>query len=99
MARSSRSSLKGLIALNAVLLAVLASVSLAPSVVAQARNRSSFTMVAGNVNGQVQPVVYVVDEGTAELVGISWDENKKQLVGMGYRNLSADATEASRARN
>lgn len=99
MPRKSRSSLTGLIALNAALLAALGFVALAPKVTAQNRARSSFTMVAGNVKGQVPPVVYIVDESTAELVGVSWDESRKQLVGMGYRNLTTDATEVARVRN
>jgi hypothetical protein len=96
--RKSR-PLTGLLALNAVLLAVLAVVSLAPRVQASAAPRSTFTMVAGSVKGQTMPVVYIVDETAMELVGISWDEQQKTMNGMGYRNLANDMNEIARVRN
>jgi hypothetical protein len=96
-----RRPLVGLLALNAVLLGVLATVSLAPRVQANpnALGRSSYTMVAGTVKGQTMPILYVVDESSQELVGISWDEQAKNLVGMGYRNIATDSAEVGRARN
>ncbi len=99
--RTRHRPLVGLLALNAVLLGVLATVTLAPRVQANpnALGRSSYTMVAGTVKGQAMPILFIVDEGAQELVGVSWDEQGKNLVGMGYRNLAADSAEVGRARN
>lgn len=98
--RTHRRPLVGLLALNAVLLGVLATVSLAPRVQATVSGpRTTYTMVAGGAKGQLMPVLYVIDEGSLELVGVSWDEQRKTLVGMGYRSLTSDATEITRVRN
>jgi hypothetical protein len=87
------------IALNAILLGGIALVGLAPGSDAQAVRRSTYTMVSGTVNGQVNPVLYLVDEGSLELVAISWDDQTKSFTGMGYRNLAADAADLGRNRN
>jgi hypothetical protein len=55
-------------------------------------------MVGGTVNGIVQGVVYIADETTNEVVAVSWYENQKRLVGMGYRNMTADALQAAKNR-
>jgi hypothetical protein len=55
-------------------------------------------MVGGSVNGIVQGVVYITDETTNEVVAISWYENTKRLVGLGYRNMTADAVQAAKTR-
>jgi hypothetical protein len=97
--RKSRQSVAGLIALNAVLLGGLAFVTFSSNSLAQARSRSSYSMVAGTIKGQEPPVLYIVDETAQELVGLTWDDNKKQLVGMGFRNLAADVADIGRTRN
>ena len=76
----------------------LAAVTLMPSASAQLRPRSTYTMVGGSVNGIVQGVVYITDETTNEVVAISWYENTKRLVGLGYRNMTADAVQAAKTR-
>lgn len=88
-----RKSLFPLIALNACLLAALTAVTLMPSAFAQTRARSSYTMPL-----TVQGVVYICDETTNEVVAVSWYENQKRLVGLGYRNMTADAAQAGRTR-
>ena len=95
----SRTSLRPLIFLNAGLLAALAAVTLMPSASAQLRPRSTYTMVGGSVNGIVQGVVYITDETTNEVVAISWYENTKRLVGLGYRNMTADAVQAAKKKS
>ncbi len=99
--RTRRRPLVGLLALNAVLLGVLATVALTPRVQGSpnALGRSSYAMVAGTIKGQAMPVLFIVDEGSQELVGVSWDEQAKTLTGMGYRNVGADSAEVGRARN
>jgi len=94
----SRRSLRPLILLNAALLAALAAVTFMPAAVAQLRPRSTYTMVGGTVNGIVQGVVYITDETTNEVVALSWFENQKRLVGLGYRNMTMDAQQAAQTR-
>ncbi|MFM1936861.1 MAG: hypothetical protein RI990_1820 [Planctomycetota bacterium] len=93
-----RPSLRALLVLNVCLLAALAAVTFGPTAMAQLRPRSSYAMVGGTVNGIVQGVVYIVDETTNEVVAISWYENQKRLVGLGYRNMTMDAAQAAQAR-
>ena len=93
-----RKTLFPLIALNAGLLAALVAVTFMPSAFAQLRPRSTYTMTGGTVNGIVQGVVYIADETTNEVVAVSWYENQKRLVGMGYRNMTADAIQAAKNR-
>jgi hypothetical protein len=94
-----RNPLAAVVALNAVLLGGIALTTLAPRSDAQAARRGTYTMVSGTVNGQVNPVLYVVDESSLELVAISWDDQTKTFTGMGYRNLAADAADLGRNRN
>jgi len=93
-----RSSIRTLVVLNCCLLAALAAVTFGPSAVAQLRPRSSYTMAGGTVNGIVQGVVYITDETTNEVVAVSWFENQKRLVGLGYRNMTMDAQQAAQTR-
>ncbi|MBM4100005.1 MAG: hypothetical protein FJ260_08645 [Planctomycetes bacterium] len=94
----SRKSIRPLIFLNAGLLVALAAVTFMPAAVAQLRPRSTYTMVGGTINGIVQGVAYITDETTNEVVAVSWYENQKRLVGLGYRNMTQDAMQAARTR-
>jgi len=94
----SRRSIRPLIFLNAGLLAALAAVTFMPSAVAQIRPRSTYTMVGGTVNGIVQGVAYITDETTNEVIALSWYENQKRIVGLGYRNMTQDAAASGRTR-
>ena len=94
-----RRPILAVIALNAILLGAIALVSFAPRSEAQGVRRSTYTMVSGTVNGQIIPVLYIVDEGSGELVAVTWDDQNKTFNGMGYRNLAADSVEFSRSRN
>jgi hypothetical protein len=84
--------------LNAALLAALVTITFMPQAHAQSRVRSSYTIVGGTVNGIVQGVAYICDETTNEVVAVSWWENNKKLVGLGYRSVSADAASFGRTR-
>lgn len=97
--KTTHRPLVAVIALNAILLGGIALVGLAPQSDAQAVRRGSYTMVSGTVNGQVNPVLYIVDESGLELVAISWDDQSKTFTGLGYRNLAADASDLGRNRN
>ena len=94
----SRRSIRPLIFLNAGLLAALAAVTFMPSAVAQIRPLSTYTMVGGTVNGIVQGVAYITDETTNEVIALSWYENQKRIVGLGYRNMTQDAASNARTR-
>ena len=91
-------NLRGLIVLNAAILAVLAAVTFGPAVSAQQRPRGVYTMVAGGVPGMITAVVYIVDESNQELVAVVWDKNQKQLTGIGYANLATDGENLMRRR-
>jgi hypothetical protein len=83
----------GLIALNAVLLAALGVVSFAPSAQAQrgARARGEYTMVSGRVTGSSNHAIYVIDSANQEMIALTWNQTRKGLEGLGYRDLTADA--------
>ena len=93
-----RRAIRPLIYLNAGLLAALAAVTFMPTASAQLRPRSTYTMVGGTVNGIVQGVAYITDETTNETIAVSWYENQKRIVGLGYRNMTQDAATAARTR-
>lgn len=95
-----RSRCAGLIALNAVLLGVLAFVSLGPQVGAQAaRTRGDYLMVAGHVNGVDGSAVYIVDAVNQEMIALSLNNTSKTLEGIGHRNLANDARSLPGGRN
>ncbi|MBL9141590.1 MAG: hypothetical protein JNK53_06955 [Phycisphaerae bacterium] len=93
-----RKSLIPLVLLNAALLAALAAFTFMPQASAQIRPRNNYTMVGGTVNGIVQGVVYIVNDTTNEVVAVSWWENQKKFVGLGYRSAGADAAQFGRIR-
>lgn len=96
---STRSRLRGLVALNLVLLAVLAAVTFGASVHGQNRGRGEYTMVSGGVNGANAAAVYIVDVANQEMIAITYGQTAKQIEGIGYRNLAADAASLTRAYN
>lgn len=84
---------RGLIVLNLALLGTLGAVSLAPSAGAQApiaRARGAYTLVGGTVTGSNANAVYVLDAANREMVGLLWDDSRRQLIGFGYRDLAND---------
>ncbi len=93
-----RNNVRGLLALNAALLGLLAIVTLSPSVKAQNRGRGTYTMVAGGAKGTESSAVYIVDAANQELMIIAYNANTKLLDGIGYRNLAVDAAELLRGR-
>ncbi len=92
-------TMRGLIALNAALLIVLAAVTFAGSAEAQQqRQRGEYTMVGGAVSGASAGAVYIVDVINQELIALVYDHNNQAMTGVGYRDLAQDAGEAARAR-
>ena len=95
----TRRTIVPLIVLNALLLAALAAVSWSPTAKAQNRARGSYLMVPGQVQGGEPEVVWVLDEVNEELIAVVWNRDRKDLVGVGYRNLGVDAVTLRRGRN
>lgn len=91
MNASGNTSIRGLLLLNAALLAVLAAVTFAPSADAQQRARGDFTMVGGEVPGVDGAAVYIVDTVNQEMMVVAFSQSNKRLQGVGYRNLAQDA--------
>ena len=81
-----------LVALNVVLLGVLAFSSLVgPSANAQgARAGGRYGMVSGVVQNIYPGVVYIVDEANQEVVAVSYNETIREFRGVGYRDLKSD---------
>lgn len=88
-----RSRFRSLVALNAVLLAALAVVTLAPTAQGQnaGRARSQYTMVSGQIQGGSAFAVYIYDAGNEEMVAVSYDISRRSLVPIGFRDVAADA--------
>jgi len=89
---------RALLALNAALLILLAVVTFAPAVSAQARSRGEYTMAVGGVNGLQSSALYIVDTVNQELIVLGYNPSTKRLDGIGYRNLAADSAEWLRGR-
>lgn len=94
--RPRRKGLAGLLALNGLLLGLLAAISFSPGASAQAAPRGKYTMVAGGAKGSASDVVYIADVVHRELIALGYEPNQRQLIGVGYRNLAADSQSAMR---
>ena len=98
----TRSKLGGLVLLNILLLGALALVSLSPDDAALADGRSStrgeYVAISGTIAGTKTPVIWVVNQASQELVAFQYEEQRNQLVGIGYRDLNADARTIERSR-
>lgn len=93
MPRPQKSHAK-LLALNAGLLGVLATMILLSPADAQpaaARARGEYTMVAGNTNAGGPQAVYIVDASNQEMVAVRWDQGKQLMATVGYRSFGDDA--------
>lgn len=90
-------NLKGLIALNLALLAILALVSFAPPATAGGGGGAGasavvgeYVMVGGTVQGSTSNAVYVLDQSTGTLIGLMYDRSTRRLRGLGIRNVKTD---------
>lgn len=84
---------RGLIAINAALVAILAAVTLSPASHAQrtSRARGQFTMVSGKIVGGNAHAVYILDSANQDMLAGRWNDSTKSLDILGYRDLQADA--------
>ena len=86
--------LRGLLAINAALLMVMAIVTFAPSAGAQAgRARGEYLMVSGYINGSEPQVVFIVDAINQQMVAVRYRQDLKVLEGVSARNLRTDASD------
>lgn len=96
-----RRPLKSLLTLNLVLLGILTLVSLpvggAAAQSERARSRGQYIMVNARIQGISESGIYVVDSANQELLVLRWDNSRRVLRGIGYRDLNADAHRASGA--
>lgn len=88
----NRRHFRSLLALNMVLVGVLALVSVAPSSDAQSRTRSrgDYAMLSGRVIGSSEQALWIVDSGNQELMVMRWDRGKHSVKSVGYRDLATD---------
>jgi hypothetical protein len=85
---------QGLIALNLALLTILAIMTFSPLATGQptqVRARGQYSMVAGEITGGTPHVVYVTDANNREMIAIRWNNSRRTLDGIGFRDLNADA--------
>jgi len=85
---------RGLIVLNAVLIGLLALVTLGPGARAQnapARAPGEYLLVGGRMNGGNASAVWIIDSINQELITVRWDESRDNLRGIGFRDLDTDA--------
>ncbi|MCB9838494.1 MAG: hypothetical protein H6813_04080 [Phycisphaeraceae bacterium] len=97
---TKRRAVPGLIGLNAALALCLAVVTLAPGATAQqparAREPGDYTMVSGLLQGQTFEVIYIVDAANQEMVAVEWEQTRRQMRPVGFRDLGADSQATGR---
>ena len=86
------SPLRALLALNGLLLAILALVTFGPAASAQQRARAAYTMAGGRITGLPPSAVYILDTVNLELIAVTYNPNTKTIEGIGHRNVAADET-------
>ncbi|GEM_PF-4241843 len=97
--KQRRNSIGGLIALNIVLLTVLALVNFAPTVRAEGSTAAGdYVIVGGSVNGATSNAVYVLDQRTGVLLSFLYDRSKKKLDGLAARSVVNDGKRAAPSR-
>lgn len=85
---------RALIALNLFLVGVLALVVVSPPLIAQGgagRARGQYTLVGGRIQGGNSNAIYIVDATNQEMIAVRWDESRKDIAAIGYRDLGLDA--------
>lgn len=91
---------RALLALNAGLLLALGAVSLAPRAEAQKvsdaarRGRGQYTMVDADFQGVSSAGVIVVDARNREMIALTWDQSRKTLDTLAYRDIDLDERRA-----
>lgn len=55
------------------------------------RPRGEYTMVSGKSIAGSKDIIYIVDATSREVIALRWENSRKSLVGVGYRNLDVDS--------
>lgn len=82
-------ALNALLALGVVMLSSMQHAGAQPA--NQNRGRGTYTMIASKSNNGHIPLVHVIDATNQEMVTLKWDQSRSQFIGVGYRDLRADA--------
>ncbi len=94
-----RNPIGGLIALNIVLLAVLALVNFAPTVRAEGGSAAGdYVIVGGSINGATTNAIYVLDQRSGALLSFLYDRSTKRLNGIAVRSVVNDSKRAAPSR-
>lgn len=82
-----------LVAVNGALAILLAGTVFGLTQPGQAvpRPRGEYTMVSGKTTVGNRDAIFVLDGVSREIIVLRWDNNRKSLVGVGYRNLDTDS--------
>jgi hypothetical protein len=83
-----------LVALNVVLLVFFGGAVLAArtgSAQPMVRGRGDYTMVGGKIQGGSGNAIYVLDGANQQLIAVRWNDSRKTLEGLDYRDLAQDA--------
>ena len=96
--REEKSSLRPLLAINAVLVLALGVLTLGSVAGAQSgaqpnRAAGEYTMVAGRPQGLSEDALWIVDANNLELMAIRYDGSAGQLRFIDFRDLRADFEE------
>lgn len=95
-------SKKHLLALNGLLVVVLALVTFAPGAegrqAAAARSRApgQYAIISVQFQGATDRAMFIADAANEQLIALRWDRSRRSLDGIGFRDLKADAELASR---
>lgn len=94
--RTDRNQRRAVVWLNVALLAALAAVTLTPAASGQRaqRARGDFAMVSGPVQGLSAEGVYLIDARNGEAAAFYWDQSRRTLQTMGYRDIARDIEQA-----
>ncbi len=89
---AKQTSRNGIIALNGILLVVLAAIVLSENhTEAQSTSNHRYLAVPSVANGITTGIVYILDTTQRELAAVAWDHNQNRIKTLGYRNMTADA--------
>jgi hypothetical protein len=103
--RTSQQSRNSVIALNVLLLAILAAVSLVPSSSGQLDSTTNphidstanqYVAIPSVANGIPTGAIYIMETTRQELVAIAWNRDQNRVRILGYRNLRIDADSVPR---
>lgn len=61
---------------------------------AASRARGNYTMVAGRLRSGSTSAIYIIDAANQDVVALRWNDSRKALEGLGYRNLARDVGQA-----